>query len=415
MRKILVIFILILLLTACANTEKPINIDANKVGNELDITNNSKENIEHETDEIDKVITDDTNDISTNDSNSSLDNKDEKKALNLNEVNGVPHIRRLMSANPYTIDSGCPTNDLRKMYALSDIVFTAKVESYAPERFDSTLYSDVEYVPMTVEITNIIKGADTATYTTTADNSTYFEFGYSGAPMSLTQYKEFVNPDFDITLYPENTIVDCSFAGQDLPKAETEYLFFIKEFEDHIQSEVTPEMRFAILGNNEGIYEIESGVVKRGVNEYGEIEEVLSNLQNEDWLTYVYKPDWSLDIPYMPEGFEQTMLNSEGSDYAYRMYYEKEPDNEYPNGAAFSVWQTYGEKQFTDFYKSFDGQYFEINGVEIFYFSLDIGRNDMAIVFNIGEVEVAIEAVYPNDKTELINIAQHIINASSDK
>lgn len=148
-------------------------------------------------------------------------------------VNGEPHIRKHIPSFPSLALMEMSPPDLKKDIKNSEFAVVAKVLGYDADRYeashtnspnDNTIVSDK--IPLEIEIVQVIKDENSEL----SDLKT-LEFYYNGGELTPEQYKKYVSPDFPAELYPENTVIECGYGGNNIPLNGKTYLFLLKSSE----------------------------------------------------------------------------------------------------------------------------------------------------------------------------------------
>lgn len=274
---------LTLSITACHTTNDPLEIKIDEVlskneeiENKTDVNNdlhvdNSVENVENSQSEDkpavenspDSTVSEDENDENHDfvkdpnlseqenptdsdtlpetetDNSEKLSTTDPEKVENLTPddifyINGVPHIKAVLTDNePET--SEFSIFDLKSRFENASIIVLCTIESE-----ERTEYFDRNKMPIKLEsllpkTNSFIKNVTVFEVINSKEGASSGFITYGGE-MSLQNYKAKIDPSLNIDLFPENTIVDCTINGGDIPHEGDICLYFLVPNEDNPES-----------------------------------------------------------------------------------------------------------------------------------------------------------------------------------
>lgn len=308
------------------------------------------------------------------------------------------------------VDSGLNPYNVKQVIASSDLVVISSVKEYSSDLYMRELsqgFPEIYYVPLRISGIDVIKGDE------------LFEcedliVGNDGGYLSMDVFKKYIDTEVDLTIYSDVSEVRISY-GDPLPEPGEKYIFCLERISDEYLKYVNVEdqtYEYIVVTK----YLIKDGFIYLNGNVISDEETFMSNVYNDEWLNTVDKPDWALEITYIPFGSLLNLENSYGSDDTYRMVYLTEPDAIKPYGIGYHVWQFVNEGKKSDIeeyiYMSPELDsvtYKDISGVKIKVITIPGERSCACVYFSLSGIDVLIEGVYVDGTAELERIAEALI------
>ncbi len=328
---------LALTLTACAATNDPLEVNNDEVlqkngeiASETVVNNdlhgeNSVENVENPTDTTDPAVEnspDSGNSTTENDEKHSFvndsDNADSEKTQNPEEiaadseklstdvaenvenltpddifyVNGVPHIKAVLTdSKPEASEFSVFDLKSRFEHASAVVLCTAEGEERT-EYFDRNKQS-IKIESLLPKNNSFYKNMSAFEVINRKEGASTFFITYGGE-MSLQSYKEKIDPSLNTDIFPEDTIVDCTINGGEIPHKGDICLYFLVPNEENPNAFYKmPESRPMDMSGT--TYVIRDGGIYFGDEYIGNALEILTELRT--WAQET--PDSSSTVFYV--------------------------------------------------------------------------------------------------------------------
>ena len=268
-------------------------------------------------------------------------------------------------------------------------------------------FPSIYYVPLSISIKDVIKGNDFF-------GGTNLVVGNNGGYLSLDTFSEHIDKKVDVSLYSDVSEVRISY-GEILPETGDQYVFCLNEIPEEYLDSVgveNPNYDYTVSAK----YLISGGMVYLNGNAISDETSFMENITDDTWLSTIEKPDWAVDITYVPYGASLDMVTSYGSEVTYRMVYTTEPTDEKPYGIGYHIWQNVNDGNISNvedyIYMSRESDnytYDEISGVKIKIITLSGEKSCACVYFSLPGIDFLIEGVYVDGTSELVNIATALI------
>ena len=308
---------------------------------------------------------------------------------------------------------GDPQN-IRQMYALADVVVQCKVLRTDMSKYD---VNNPYYIPMSILVEKVYKGEGISEGETV-------EIAAVGGMISQTEYRDSINEKYAVSDTAEGKVILTSGDKKDVLLPERSYILCLTYIPDVEEEGPIPSFPFRYVPINGvcGFYEIRDDGVYVGTydgqNPFSAKSELLENITDESWLTYVEKPAFAKEISYIPADTKVSLVSSQSREDFYYMCYSTEKSEEFPLGVAYHIRQApLTDTPTLDFYAALVDEfefitleYLEINGVEVKCYEFkDVATESKTLYFVHGGIEFSIEGVCVPDITELVKIAEGLI------
>lgn len=310
----------------------------------------------------------------------------------------------------YVTDSGLNPYNIKQTIAASDLVVVCSVKEYVSTLYMEEIspgFPEIYYVPLAVSINEVVKGD------ISVENSDII-IGNDGGYLSLDVFAEYIDKETDLSLYPEASGVRISYE-EILPESGDKYVFCLYNISDEDFKQLgveNPTYNHIVYAK----YLISDGFIYLNGNVISDEESFLANINDNNWLSSVDKPNWAVDITYVPYNTYLDMETSYGSEDTYRMVYIAESSPEKPYGIGYHIWQMTNDgivakvEDYVYTTPEFDSYFYEeISGVKVKVITVPGERSCACVYFSLPEIDFLIEGVYVDGTSELLNIATALI------
>jgi len=299
----------------------------------------------------------------------------------------------------------------KKLAAYSELIVTGKIIGY-----DYTPYIGqmIMYTKPTVFIEKVIKGDKSL-------EGMELSFNIIGGNIPVKEYELYYTheTDLDLSMYDDDVILSRSLGGNsNVPVIGNEYVLFFEKFDDRYleQNNIKLYSTYLITGHSEGIFEIDNEKIYLN-NKTVFVDEkdiFLEKLQDEIWLNTIDKPDFVIDITYLPKNAVLNMQESSVDENRCFLSYYVDVQSEETNWYVYNITQRkitdndYDESAFVWYDSEIDYgliQYF--NGVKIA--TMPSGSQKKRIYFLINDIEILISCINDPEDEELYKITENII------